>query len=93
LPLQDNRLTRITGAGVCAERATVCHTINHGYKIKAIAITSDLKEEFITPCGICRQFIREFGKDIEIYMFKGDDWMVKTLEEVLPLSFGPEQLH
>jgi cytidine deaminase len=52
-----------------------------------------LTEEFITPCGICRQFIREFGKDIEIYMFKGEDWMVKTLEEVLPLSFGPEQLH
>ncbi|CAM9017525.1 unnamed protein product [Wickerhamomyces anomalus] len=59
---------------------------------KAIGISSDL-EEVITPCGICRQFIREFGKTIPIYMFKSNgDFIKMSLEEILPLSFGPEQL-
>lgn len=88
----QSRLT-VPGAGVCAERATICHAINMGHsQFKAIGITSDLTDEFITPCGICRQFIREFGKETPVYMFKGDQLLVMKLSELLPRSFGPEQL-
>lgn len=63
-------------------------------KFKAIGISSDMVDEFISPCGICRQSIREFGKEIEVYMFKKDgSCVMKTLEELLPMSFGPEQLN
>lgn len=81
------------GAGVCAERATICHTVNMDHRrFKAIAITSDMEEQFITPCGICRQFIREFEKDVPVVMFKGEEVMMMSLEELLPKSFGPEHL-
>ncbi|ODQ60644.1 hypothetical protein WICANDRAFT_83004 [Wickerhamomyces anomalus NRRL Y-366-8] len=81
------------GASICAERTTICSAIIQKEKsFKAIGISSDL-EEVITPCGICRQFIREFGKTIPIYMFKSNgDFIKMSLEEILPLSFGPEQL-
>ncbi|KAG7661783.1 uncharacterized protein J8A68_004731 [[Candida] subhashii] len=62
---------------------------------KAIAISSDQLDTIISPCGICRQFIREFTQDIPIYMFgnDNDDKFIKVyLSDLLPLSFGPENL-
>lgn len=43
---------------------------------------------------MCRQFIREFCEpNIPIYMFDKDgNFMVMKLEQLLPLSFGPEAL-
>jgi cytidine deaminase len=42
--------------------------VTDGYtKIEAIAIAGEKKKP-IPPCGICRQFISEFGLDIVIYM-------------------------
>lgn len=81
------------GASVCAERATICTAVLRGDRqFRAIGISSDM-EDIITPCGICRQFIREFGADIPVFMFKRDGHYVKmTLNELLPLSFGPDKL-
>lgn len=96
LRLVDTNVIVDLGAGVCAERATICTAVNQGHtRFKAIAIASDLKDEFITPCGICRQFIREFGKDTPIYMFKNgvEGTFHMTLSQLLPHSFGPEQLN
>jgi cytidine deaminase len=50
---------------------------------------------FLTPCGICRQFMREFSKDLVIVLTKpGENKEVRvvTLNELLPESFGPEDL-
>ncbi|CDR44105.1 CYFA0S13e03510g1_1 [Cyberlindnera fabianii] len=83
------------GAAICAERSTIVTAVLQGHrKFKAIGVSSDMVDEFISPCGICRQSIREFGKEIEVYMFKKDgSCVMKTLEELLPMSFGPEQLN
>ncbi|XP_054078729.1 cytidine deaminase isoform X2 [Rissa tridactyla] len=54
---------------------------------------SDMGDHFITPCGACRQVMREFGTDWDVYLTKADGtYIVKKLEELLPLSFGPEDL-
>ncbi|XP_032935575.1 cytidine deaminase isoform X4 [Catharus ustulatus] len=54
---------------------------------------SDMGDQFITPCGACRQVMREFGTDWDVYLTKADGtYIVKRLEELLPLSFGPEDL-
>lgn len=60
---------------------------------KAIAILADMDSP-ISPCGICRQFIREFAPTVPIYMFPktGDNPVCRTLDELLPMSFGPEHL-
>jgi len=49
---------------------------------------------FTAPCGICRQVIAEFAaKDIEIVLIKNqDEYIVKTLEEILPGAFTKEDL-
>ncbi|WKY02704.1 hypothetical protein Q1695_016177 [Nippostrongylus brasiliensis] len=50
------------GGTICAERNAVTTALSKGYrKFKAIAIVSEL-EEPITPCGMCRQFLIEFGE-------------------------------
>ncbi|XP_020024230.1 cytidine deaminase [Castor canadensis] len=80
--------------GVCAERTAIQKAISEGHKdFKAIAISSDLQDKFISPCGACRQVMREFGSDWAVYMTKPDGtYVVRTLQELLPASFGPEDL-
>lgn len=48
-----------------------------------------------SPCGICRQALREFVKPegFPIIMARTEtDYRIRTLEELLPESFGPEDL-
>ncbi|XP_052341030.1 cytidine deaminase-like isoform X3 [Oncorhynchus keta] len=46
--------------GLCAERTAIAKAVSGGYRsFKAIAIASDLEDQFISPCGGCRQFMRE----------------------------------
>ncbi|KAF7657866.1 hypothetical protein LDENG_00021410 [Lucifuga dentata] len=80
--------------GVCAERNAISKAVSEGYRsFKAIVISSDLKDQFITPCGGCRQFMREFGKNWDVYLSKPDGSHVKmNVSELLPISFGPEDL-
>jgi cytidine deaminase len=81
--------------GWCAETSAIAAMIMSGGKaIAEIAVigTGDL---LCTPCGGCRQKIREFAKgNVKIHMF-GEDGNLKqtmTLDELLPASFGPENL-
>ena len=77
------------GATVCAERAAIFAAVNAGErKLRAIAVTE-------TPCGVCRQVMREFAdpKSFEIVVAKSAaDFRVFTREALLPESFGPEAL-
>lgn len=61
--------------------------------IKAIAISSD-SEEPISPCGICRQFISEFGPQAPVYMFLNTGTMFQKayMNDLLPKAFGPANL-
>ncbi|KAF7579763.1 putative high osmolarity sensitivity protein [Clavispora lusitaniae] len=82
------------GAAICAERTAITRMVMEGHrKIQAIAISSDQAEP-ISPCGICRQVIREFGATVPVYMYSNDGEKVLclTLDELLPHSFGPENL-
>jgi cytidine deaminase len=77
---------------ICAERTAIFKAISEGSKkIKKIAIVGDADMTY--PCGVCRQVIREFGKDSEIIIANStEEYKVHTLEELLPYSFGPEDL-
>lgn len=80
--------------GICAERTAMSKAVSEGHKnFKAIAIASDLADQFISPCGGCRQFMREFGTNWDVYMSKPDGTYLKmSVGELLPVSFGPDQL-
>ncbi len=82
------------GATNCAERTAIFKAVSEGHTImKKIAIVGDMSA-FTAPCGICRQVIAEFAaKDIEIVLIKNqDEYIVKTLEEILPGAFTKEDL-
>ena len=58
-----------------------------------VSIVSD---NYTSPCGICRQVLREFvtPNDFYVIMARSDnDYIVKTLEELMPMSFGPDNLN
>jgi len=81
--------------GTCAERVAFGKAITEGHrKFKAVAVATDLKGTPASPCGMCRQFIREFCElDTPVFMFdKEGAYVVMRLEQLLPLSFGPEAL-
>ncbi|RKD21520.1 cytidine deaminase [Caminicella sporogenes DSM 14501] len=77
---------------ICAERTAISKAVSEGErKIVAIAVTGD--SEWTYPCGVCRQVIREFGEDVTVIVVKSEDeYREYSLKELLPFSFGPENL-
>ena len=87
--------------GNCAERTAVFKAVSEGkQKFKAIAVVGAKEGELpsadaiCSPCGVCRQVLREFCdvKTFTVCMTDGKTLYAYTLEELLPLSFGPENL-
>ncbi|XP_065889405.1 cytidine deaminase-like [Dysidea avara] len=77
------------GLCICAERTAICKAVSEGYRsFKAIAVSSDMTEKFISPCGNCRQFMIEFGGDYEVFLTKGDgSYQRHLVRDLLPHSF------
>jgi len=90
------------GATNCAERTAFFKAVSEGERnFTAIAIVGGkgtdeaALADYAYPCGICRQVMREFCDpdtfDIILYKNSGE-YLVQTLEQMLPHSFGPENL-
>jgi len=81
--------------GWCAECSAIAHLIMAGGKrITEVAVLGN-GDNLCTPCGGCRQKIREFAKgDVKIHCCSQTGVLLKTftLDELLPASFGPENL-
>ncbi|KAK4147713.1 cytidine deaminase-like protein [Dichotomopilus funicola] len=78
----------------CAERVAFGRAVVDGHRaFRAVAVATDADSP-ASPCGMCRQFIREFCElSTPIIMFdKNSNFVVMKLEELLPLSFGPDNL-
>jgi len=80
--------------GNCAEASAIAAMIAGGAKrIKRIYVTGPGMAP-VTPCGGCRQRIREFA-DLDVTVIshgvEGTP-LVMTLDQLLPHSFGPEYL-
>ena len=80
------------GATICAERAAVAKAVSErATRFSAIAIAGWSAPAW--PCGICRQVLREFAPDLRVIVGKkGGPFETVTLGELLPRSFGPEEL-
>ena len=76
----------------CAERtALFCAVKNGERQFSAIAVVGGKKgrvENYCSPCGVCRQALREFcDKNFKIYLYNGVEIKTYTLGELLPESF------
>ncbi|MDO4285762.1 MAG: cytidine deaminase [Eubacteriales bacterium] len=93
------------GASVCAERTALFTAVVAGHReFAALAIVAGNQEKkgesggaqtYPSPCGICRQVLREFcdPQTFPVIMARSvSDYRVMTLAQLLPESFGPEFL-
>ena len=52
--------------------------------------------DYCPPCGVCRQVMREFcdPDSFRIILARSEEeYKEFTLKELLPMGFGPENLH
>ena len=80
--------------GTCAEAGAIAAMVaSGGRRIAAILVCGE-GAGLVTPCGACRQRIREFAHADTPIHAATPDGIAKTftLAELLPESFGPETL-
>jgi len=66
--------------------------LNGGRSINKIMIVSS-GEKLVTPCGGCRQKIKEFSNEnTQILVFHDNKTSTFSIEELLPQSFSKEFL-
>lgn len=84
----------------CAERTALFKAVYDGHKkFKAIAVVGGKDGEelssYCPPCGMCRQALREFcsPEDFKVILaVSTEEFKVYTLNDLLPQSFGPDNL-
>ncbi len=77
------------GATICAERTAMVKAVAAGEReFTAIAIVTD-GSKLAAPCGICRQFLAEFGLELQIILanLKGEIKQ-SSLADYLPAAFN-----
>ena len=80
--------------GNCAEASAISAMVAAGETTISMIAVAGLGESLCTPCGGCRQRIREFaGAQTTVLICDGDSIRHETtLNELLPMSFGPDNL-
>ncbi|HOM02417.1 MAG TPA: cytidine deaminase [Acetivibrio sp.] len=84
----------------CAERTAFFKAVSEGVKeFSCIAIVGGPEGaqalDLCAPCGVCRQVMMEFcdPKTFEVILAKDPEhYEVFTLEQILPMGFGPKDL-
>jgi cytidine deaminase len=78
------------GLTICAERNAIFQMVNDGeHEISELLVIGDT-DQFLPPCGACRQVIAEFAaKDTIIYMCnQNGQFKQSTVSEIMPFSFS-----
>ncbi len=76
----------------CAERAAIAAAVVAGHReFRRIAIVADADAP-VSPCGACRQVLREFGPHLEIISYGTATEQRWTMTDLLPDAFDPRVL-
>ena len=81
--------------GTCAEAGAIAAMVLAGGRRIVETAVVGAGQGLVTPCGGCRQKLREFGAgDLAIHVCdeRGTVRRSFQLDELLPQSFGPENL-
>ncbi len=80
--------------GSCAEAGAISAMVGAGERVIEAVLVFGEGRHLVTPCGACRQRIREFaGPDTPVHVAGPDGLRASfTLNEILPESFGPDNL-
>jgi cytidine deaminase len=61
------------GATLCAERSAVAGMVSAGDRDPVACVVVTAGPRPATPCGICRQVLSEFARDLELVLVAEDD--------------------
>jgi cytidine deaminase len=80
--------------GTCAEAGAIAAMVSAGERRIAAVLVLGAGEPLVTPCGTCRQRIREFAAPETPIHVAGPEGVRRSfrLDELLPYSFGPDNL-
>lgn len=80
--------------GNCAETSAIAAMVMGGGRRIVNMVVTGPGDVPVTPCGGCRQRIREFaGPDLPVICYSdSSQHLTLRLAELLPHSFGPERL-
>jgi cytidine deaminase len=82
--------------GVCAEAGAISAMVLAGQRRARAVLVAGGGAHLCTPCGGCRQKLREFCGDPKTFvvMAANENGVQRrwTLEDLLPQSFGPDHL-
>lgn len=82
-----------SGLTACAERNAIGQAVAAGHTTIRRVVVFTPTEIPTTPCGACRQVIREFSAEAEVHcVCDGPESISTSLDELLPLNFGPGNL-
>lgn len=83
----------------CAERTAFFKAVSEGKRnflgIAIVGGKGEMPDDFCAPCGVCRQVMMEFcdPKKFLIILAKSErDYLVYTLEELMPCGFSGKNL-
>lgn len=81
-------------AGICAERVALSTAISKGERDFVALAISCSGNDYPFPCGICRQFLSEFSKDMTVVVAKSQaDYKTFLLADLLPACFDKKSLN
>jgi cytidine deaminase len=80
-------------ATICAERVAVVKAVSEGER-EFVKLVLACKAVEGWPCGVCRQYMVEFGPHLEVIAVVNKEKQVRrlTLAQLLPFSFGPHSI-
>ncbi len=77
------------GLTLCAECGLVSQLVQSGGGRLIAFVCVDISGNYLMPCGRCRQLLQEHGgSDLQLMTDTG----IKTLGDLLPWAFGPEEI-
>ena len=84
----------------CAERTALFKAVSEGVtRFTDIAVVGsrrgEVNKQITSPCGVCRQALFEFGgPELNVIMAKTpDDFIERSMDELLPFGFGPSNCY
>lgn len=76
------------GLTLCAERTAAVKAVSEGHTRFARIVIAGNSADFCYPCGACRQFLYEFGPDMQVICLNAAREVKRmALKELLPCGF------
>lgn len=75
------------GAANCAERTAVYKAVSEGHREFLKIAVAEKNGRTAYPCGICRQVLMEFGREITVLLQQDGKLLTYTLADLMPHGF------